>query len=76
VGLYGIGQSVDDCYSGPPVIQLHGFLLRNGQYTAIDFPGGVNTGLFEINDDGTIVGRFEDKQGNVHGFMAVPLSGQ
>jgi uncharacterized membrane protein len=76
VGLYGIGQSVDDCYSGPPAIQLHGFILQNGQYTTIDFLVGVNTGLMEINDDGTMVGRFQDRQGNLHGFMAEPLPEQ
>jgi uncharacterized membrane protein len=34
----------------------HGFLLSSGNYTAIDYPGGVETYLEGINDQGQIVG--------------------
>ena len=35
---------------------LHGFLLRQGKYVAIDFPGSTSSNLLAINDDGVIVG--------------------
>ncbi len=34
----------------------HGFLLSNGTYITIDYPGVQNTELFGINDQGQIVG--------------------
>jgi len=61
----------DDCNNAPPA---HGFALRDGTYTAIDFPGSPDTFVTAINDDGVIVGLFTDKKGNGHGFTAVPLN--
>jgi probable HAF family extracellular repeat protein len=55
-------------FEDPP----HGFLLGDGQYTQIDFPRSIDTKVLAINDDGVIVGNFTDKQGNLHGFKAVP----
>ena len=49
-----------------------GFLLREGQYMSIDFPGSVSPSVFAINDDGVIVGRFTERQGKRHDFVAVP----
>ena len=69
VGSYARLNNSDDCFSGPP---LHGFLLRQGKYVAIDFPGSTSTSVLAINDDGTIVGGYSDKQGVDHGFKAVP----
>jgi probable HAF family extracellular repeat protein len=66
VGVYA--NSLTECYS----FQLHGFLLANGKYTAIDFPGAVYTSLLAINDDGEMVGQFTDQKGNTHGFKAAP----
>ena len=66
VGVYA--NSLSECYS----FQLHGFLLANGKYTAIDFPGAVYTSLLAINDDGEMVGQFTDQKGNTHGFKAAP----
>ena len=66
VGVYA--NTLDECYA----FQAHGFLLRQGAYTAIDFPGSVYTEAFSINDDGVIVGDYTDKNGNTHGFKAVP----
>jgi uncharacterized membrane protein len=34
----------------------HGFLLSQGQYTTLDYPGSHNTHLTGINDEGEIVG--------------------
>jgi|SRR5882724_1945643 len=73
VGGFAYIDVIDDCYSGPPT---HGFLLRQGEYTAIDFPGSTSTNVFGINDDGVMVGFFNDKKGVAHGFKAVPKSGK
>jgi probable HAF family extracellular repeat protein len=68
VGLFAIVEAPEDCLGHPP----HGFLLRAGQFTRIDFPGSAATTVFSINDDGVIVGRFTDWQGRRHGYVAVP----
>jgi probable HAF family extracellular repeat protein len=69
VGLFARLNNSDDCFAGPP---LHGFLLRQGKYVSIDFPGSTSTSALAINDDGVIVGDYTDKNGNTHGFKAVP----
>ena len=73
VGLFAYVNTVDDCYAGPA---LHGFLLRQGKYIAIDVPGSTSTSVFGINDDGVIVGNYADKLGVTHGFKAVPRDAQ
>ena len=70
VGIYANSPSECDNF------QTHGFLLRDGQYTAIDFPGSIISGVFCINDDEVMVGQFTDKNGNAHGFKAMPKDGQ
>jgi len=50
----------------------HGFLLRDGEFTVIDFPGGRGSDAFGINDDGVIVGRYVDRNGSLRGFRAKP----
>ena len=68
----GFARINDDepCY--PPFREGHGFLLRDGKFTLIDFPGSPDTDAFCINDDRVIVGRYTDRNGNIHGFKAVP----
>ena len=73
VGLFAYVNTIDDCYAPPP---LHGFLLRQGKYTAVDVPGSTSTAALAINDDGEIVGWYVDKNGNTHGFKAVPKDAQ
>jgi probable HAF family extracellular repeat protein len=73
VGLFAYVETVDDCFAGP---QLHGFLLRQGKYTAIDVPGSTDTSALGINDDGVIVGSYTDENGNTHGFRAAPKDKQ
>ena len=68
-GAFAIVNTVDECNSTPPA---HGFLLRQGEYTIIDFPASPDTFVTGINDDGVIVGLFTDKKGHGHGFKAVP----
>lgn len=70
VGVYA--NSFSECDQ----FQTHGFLLRHGHFTAVDFPGSVISGVFGINDDGELVGQYTDKKGNAHGFKAVPTADQ
>jgi uncharacterized membrane protein len=68
VGFFTFADSPDECTGE----QSHGFLLRDGQYTQIDVPGSIDTKVLAINDDGVIAGNFTDRNGNTHGFKAVP----
>jgi uncharacterized membrane protein len=73
VGIFEYIDAVDDCYVPFP---LHGFLLHQGKYISIDFPGSTNTAVLAINDDGQIVGWYTDKDGNTHGFRGEPKDAQ
>jgi probable HAF family extracellular repeat protein len=70
VGFFGAFSSIDECFSGPP-FHFHGFLSRHGKYVSFDFPGSTNTTALAINEEGRIVGRYDDAQGNTHGYEAV-----
>jgi probable HAF family extracellular repeat protein len=70
VGAFARIRSPDQCH--PPFEEEHAFLLRNGKYTIIDFPGAPSTQPFAINDDGVIAGRYTAPNGRVHGFRATP----
>lgn len=48
--------------------RFHGFSDTNGVYTTIDVPGAVDTFAQGINNDGDVVGYYEDASG-VHGFI-------
>jgi hypothetical protein len=48
---------------------LHGFLLSDGIYTAIDPPGSTLTFAFKISVSGQIVGTYTDVGGTTHGFL-------
>ena len=50
---------------------MHGFLLSNGTYTAIDYPNASYTSANGINDLGEIVGQWTTPAGHTHGFYAV-----
>ena len=61
------GEIVGVCDNGSG---SHGFLNSNGSFTYFDFPGGFNTVLFGINDNGQMVGTYTDApSGNTHGFI-------
>jgi probable HAF family extracellular repeat protein len=70
VGSFAYVNTVDECY--PPFLDQHGFQLRDGQFTLIDFPGSPSTDAMGINDDGVIVGRYTDRNGRTRGFKAKP----
>jgi uncharacterized membrane protein len=46
----------------------HGFVLRKGSFSSIDFPGSVLTQARGINYDGEIVGLFDDNSTQPSGF--------
>ncbi len=70
VGGFARINADEPCH--PPWRENHGFLLRDGEFTLIDFPESPATEPMCINDDGVIVGRYTDRNGNIHGFKAVP----
>ena len=50
----------------------HGFSLRNGNFTSIDFPGAVATDARGLSPDGDIVGSYTVAPGgppNIHGYL-------
>lgn len=70
VGVFHSVNSGVDCLAD--IVGRRGYLLRDGRFKAIHFPGAAGTDAFAINDDGMIVGFVVDKDGSIHGFRAVP----
>jgi probable HAF family extracellular repeat protein len=68
VGVYA--KTLGECFA----FQAHGFLIREGQFTALDFPASLYTETFGINDDGVIVGDYTDRTNVHHAFKAMPTS--
>jgi uncharacterized membrane protein len=46
----------------------HGFMVKNGHFSSIDFPGAAETQVFKISSDGDIVGTYSMPFGVSHGF--------
>jgi uncharacterized membrane protein len=51
---------------------VHGFLLKGGVYTTIDFPGATASGAFGLDSFDDTVGAYIDTSGVVHGFLRIP----
>ncbi len=66
-GINNRGDIVGSYASNAPGV--HGFLLRNQNYTTIDFPGTERTVCTGINNRGLITGFYQEKNGGVHGFL-------
>ena len=47
----------------------HGYLLDNGAFTQIDFPGALETQAQKINNRGQIVGNFLDAERDIHRYL-------
>jgi probable HAF family extracellular repeat protein len=47
----------------------HGFLLSNGSFRTIDFPGATFTFADGINPEGEIAGGYQRADGTYHGFL-------
>jgi uncharacterized membrane protein len=62
------GQIAGEYVDHPESSQQHGFLDDNGMFTSIDIPGANVTSATGINDNGDIVGFYEDRDG-LHGFI-------
>jgi uncharacterized membrane protein len=57
---YGINKDRDivGSYYDAQLLAMQGFLLHNGSYSTIHFPGSSSTKAFGINDRGDIVGSY------------------
>jgi uncharacterized membrane protein len=50
----------------------HGYLRHgDGTVEAMDFPGGVNTQSYGVNDRGTVIGVYQDAGGAPHAFERI-----
>ena len=65
-GINNFGEMVGTSYVGS---SYFGFLDVNGNFTAIDVPGSLDTTALGINDEGQIVGAFTDSSDVTHGFL-------
>lgn len=54
---------------GGPLPSAYAFLLQNGTYTTLDFPGALATQANAINDSGSIVGFFMDSSTMLHAYL-------
>jgi hypothetical protein len=52
----------------------HVFILTGGTYSALDYPGGMLTDCYGINNLGQIVGDFEDSTLGLRGLLGTPSS--
>jgi len=47
----------------------NGFILRGGALTLLDFPGSTFTQALGVNNQGVVVGTYNDNAGTAHGFL-------
>jgi probable HAF family extracellular repeat protein len=59
----------NDSTGGSNGSKAHGFLLRDGVFSSIDFPGADYTDAWAINDNGQVVGRYKNGNGDFHVFL-------
>lgn len=66
-----VGDYCDDapCASYPLNGTVHGFLLREGEFTKIDVPGSIATSAYGTNTRGDIVGSFNLDTNHTIGFL-------
>lgn len=53
----------------PSALKFRGYTLRQGEFSAFDFPGATLTWAWDINERGEIVGEYADASGNRHSFL-------
>ncbi len=56
-------------YVDPSTGRRHGYLLRKGVATPIDFPGATSTIAWDINNRGQVVGVYHKEDFVIHGFL-------
>jgi outer membrane protein assembly factor BamB len=66
IGTYLASVPFDARTAGDNII-THGFLVKDGVFTTLDFPGAQETFPTRINDEGEIIGYFEGTD-FAHGF--------
>jgi uncharacterized membrane protein len=66
-----VGSYDEPLPENPTLTRTRGFLLRNGEFTSIDYPGAAFTEAWGINARGDIVGRYRLVRGSaaVFGFL-------
>ena len=47
-----------------------GFVMKDGKFKSVSYPGAAQTWITSINDFGTLGGFYEDADGNYHAFLA------
>jgi uncharacterized membrane protein len=67
VGFYDLPGAEPPSGPIPPARPFHGFLLHQGTFTTIDFPGAFLTEAQGINPSGDIVGLYSSS--DTHGFL-------
>ena len=69
-GIDDRGRIVGDASPGPSVgfPGATGYLLADGKYRRIAFPGAVFTQAFGVNNRGQVVGEYLDRNGVFHGY--------
>jgi len=56
--------------------QFFGFVYQNNTVTTMQFPSAFSTWAIGINDNGEVVGYFQDANLNYHGFTWTPAPAQ
>ena len=68
------GVIVGTNYSSPLFPrQTTGFILADGEFQTIGFPGAIYTEIADINDQGEIVGTYTDASETEHAFFGTPV---
>src|SRR5262249_59697322 len=50
-------------------MRARGYILRDGEATAFDYPGATLTQAWDVNAQGDAVGVYRDTSGRVHGYL-------
>jgi uncharacterized membrane protein len=76
LGINNKGQIVGAFAVDPPNDrpQINGFLLDDGKFTVIDFPGAKGTQIWSINDSGQMAGFYLDPNRPMPEFQAAAAS--
>ena len=51
-----------------PYTHMHGFMVKDGEFTAVDVPGATSTAAGRVNAGGDIVESYGDARGG-HGYV-------
>jgi hypothetical protein len=55
--------------AGTAYTNYYGFILQNGVFSSIQYPNAVNTWVFDINEQGHMVGYYNEASGPQYGFL-------